>query len=64
MSGLLRLLRREHVDVDRGELARGHALLEEDVELRKRAPRRLGDAEVSVNDAQEAAPGLRRRQLS
>lgn len=41
------------------KLARADALLEQHVELRKGPAARLGDAEVCVNDAEEADAALK-----
>lgn len=46
------------VDLCRGKLARTHAALKEQVELGKGAAGRLGDAEVGVDDAEEADAAL------
>lgn len=56
---LVALLGLEHVDFGAGKLARAHAMLEEQVQLRERATRGLGDAEVRVDDAEEANAALR-----
>lgn len=48
----------EDVDLRAGELARADAALEEQVQLREGAAARLRDAEVSVDDAEEADAGL------
>lgn len=48
----------EHIDLSRGKLARGHLLLKQQVELGEGAARGLGDAEVCVDEAEEARAGL------
>lgn len=46
------------VDFCRGKLARAHAALKEQVELGKGAAGGFGDAEVGVDDAEEADAAL------
>lgn len=56
----------KHIHLSRGKLARGHLLLKQQVELGEGAARGLGDAEVCVDEAEEARAGLswhQRRQL-
>jgi hypothetical protein len=45
---------REDIHLILGELPRGHAALEEQIQLSESATTRLGDTEVGVYDAQEA----------
>jgi hypothetical protein len=52
------LLALEHVDVRARELAGAHAVLEEQVQLGERTARGLGNAEIRVNDAEEANAAL------
>ena len=49
------------IDVRGGELAGADAALEEQVELGEGAALRLGDAEVRVDDAEEADCGLEKK---
>jgi hypothetical protein len=58
------LLALEHVDIRTRELAGAHAVLEQQVQLGERAARGLGNAEVRVNDAEEADATLRNRDSS
>ena len=47
----------KHIDLGRGKLARADPFVKEHIQLGKRAPRRLGHAEVGVYDAQKAYAG-------
>lgn len=48
----------EDIDVGRGELSSADASFEEEIQFGKSTSGRLGDAEVRVDKAEEAWPGL------